>query len=319
MKALAPQRFNEDQTSWCPIDHDPVIDTVGQMRPVIGEISEIIASEALGANRLQTLANHWCPDLCPGPDFKHLAEVKLIGPGSSIFLHATQAEAFKTRRSDLVLVIMFHRTRNLLTSGMRRSDLRQRLIDHLSGLVVVPAYLVARALRTATIQRLGDGRTGMRIAHSQARRWWNRRGAARGRHAIEYGRAVAMLEVRAIETEISLPWWPKAYRQAAGELAAELQHSYHRVALRPAPRPTHHGHMIRVVAETHPDWYRDLLAAHPLPSRRDRKHPQSSLKRCRVVRDLQRIAQGKPISLESEARLLPIIADNQPMELDEPW
>ncbi len=70
------------------------------------------------------------------------------------------------------------------------------------------------------------------------------------------------------------------------------------VKLAPAPRQSFDGHMIRVVECRNPQWYRDLFA-----SRR------SGVKRCRIIRALRRVLEGKMDGYGYEKELLDLFKE----------
>lgn len=85
-----------------------------------------------------------------------------------------------------------------------------------------------------------------------------------------------------------------AARRAAAELLADLAEHRLTVELLPAPRPMHPDHMVRVVTDANPTWYRRLCAAHPAKRRtpRNRRKPDTDIRRRYVERALQRLADG---------------------------
>lgn len=279
--------------------------SVGELRPLVGDVSERVAAGLLGAARLQTRTGRWCPDLelASGEP----AEVKLLGPSSSVFLHESQAEAF-VHRPDYQLVAIFHRAR--WSPPISDLEAQRALLLGLVGTVVVPGRRVKAALASSAPVTLPDGRRGVRLKRRLVNGWWrsHRRHAHRARcPELGGGLPRPLVEIRTWSP--SGDWWPAEYRAAAEVLLDELRCWWHEVILTPAPEPRHAGHMVRTVVSPPLDWYRDLLAQAPMPCRRHRLKPGSQLKRDRIEHALEQIAAGKPIHPTTEARLLPYLQD----------
>lgn len=75
----------------------------------------------------------------------------------------------------------------------------------------------------------------------------------------------------------------------------ELDSTMLEVGLAPAPDPQHCGHMIRVVMDRNPKWYRELCERYP--STRKGK-VRTKIKRGCTLRVLGRLARGEPVSSE---------------------
>lgn len=68
----------------------------------------------------------------------------------------------------------------------------------------------------------------------------------------------------------------------------EMQQQFLHTILVPAPEPMHVGHMVRVVDNQNPDWYRELCAKYPsnCKSHKNRFKPDTKIKRQSVIQFL---------------------------------
>ncbi|MGE4552786.1 MAG: hypothetical protein AB7D57_06715 [Desulfovibrionaceae bacterium] len=83
---------------------------------------------------------------------------------------------------------------------------------------------------------------------------------------------------------------PEALREALRHMLLDLEDRRLEVGLAPAPDQRHYTHCIRVVQDTNPDWYRELLAAFPRGRRRRAaRYTDSSIKRDDVSRIINRL------------------------------
>mgnify|MGYP001072841851 CR=1 FL=1 len=285
------------------IDVDRPVDSKGQLRPALGEIIEDLASRALLAERLATQAGRWCPDLLL-PD-RSECEVKGIGPGSSgVFFHESQVHALGHRRDYRIAFVVYH-AQIATPTTIRRA--RRTVAESLPSIVIVPASTVRRSVSRVNWRQLGDGRRGKGISRAHVQRWW-RRAKQRWRVPAPHVDRTAFVEIRATDCRFGDQWWTDEIRSMAAFMLIDLHRSRHEVSLMPAPRPSHHGHMVRVVADsTLPRWYRDILASRPLPCRVHRNHPTSTYKRSDVLRWLQTIADDRRLHPAAEDVILPAI------------
>ena len=104
--------------------------------------------------------------------------------------------------------------------------------------------------------------------------------------------------------------------RGAQVLLHDLLTSALEVTLVPAPRPTHHGHMVRVATGCNPDWYRRLCARHPSSRHRHSTKADTRLRRAHIVAVLMRLSRGQtsrsPYAPELMALALAHAADPQP-------
>jgi hypothetical protein len=76
----------------------------------------------------------------------------------------------------------------------------------------------------------------------------------------------------------------------AKEMADELENNRLEVMLVAAKTEKHHGHKMRVVVSTNPDWYRKLCARFVSSRKTGRRQNRTSIKRRETLRALRRIA-----------------------------
>ncbi|MGE4193054.1 MAG: hypothetical protein AB7E51_06675 [Pseudodesulfovibrio sp.] len=83
---------------------------------------------------------------------------------------------------------------------------------------------------------------------------------------------------------------PEHLRPAVEWMLLELDRTGLVVDLVPAPDQRHHSHMIRVAAESNPEWYRDVLALYPRGRRnRDARYTDATINRRDVRRVIERL------------------------------
>jgi len=75
-------------------------------------------------------------------------------------------------------------------------------------------------------------------------------------------------------------------------MLAELGERELEVHLAPAPEPAFTGHMVRVVANSNPPWYRAICERHPAGRKRKNRHFDTRVKRRDMVRILQELEAG---------------------------
>jgi hypothetical protein len=75
-------------------------------------------------------------------------------------------------------------------------------------------------------------------------------------------------------------------------MLAELGERELEVHLAPAPEPAFTGHMVRVVANSNPMWYRAICERHPAGRKRKNRHFDTRVKRHDMVRILQELEAG---------------------------
>jgi hypothetical protein len=102
-------------------------------------------------------------------------------------------------------------------------------------------------------------------------------------------------------------------REMAKAMVSELEGSRLTVELAPAREPKHGGHMVRVVSERNPSWYRRLCRAYVSGRRRARRKHDTLIKRRHTLRALEDIAKGRTRGSYIE-RLLPVV--HREMQLD---
>jgi hypothetical protein len=166
---IAPPRQRGTQERFIP-QASRRIASVGELLPLIGDVGERVAAGLLHAERLETRTGRWCPDLelpTGSP-----AEVKLVGPTSSIFLHESQVEAF-AERSDYQLVALFHRCPKWRTPTTD-TEAQRTLLLGLVGSVVVPGRRVKAALASAS-PCSHHGLRGVRLQRRVVRGWYRSR------------------------------------------------------------------------------------------------------------------------------------------------
>ncbi|MFA6287758.1 MAG: hypothetical protein WC661_10285 [Opitutaceae bacterium] len=76
------------------------------------------------------------------------------------------------------------------------------------------------------------------------------------------------------------------------EMLAELESNQLLIVLTPAPRPMHHGHMIRARAGQNPRWYRELCARFPSSRLRNRSLPDTRIRRRDTLATLRAMIGG---------------------------
>lgn len=298
---IAPTRPESQQAQIWPQQSIRRLATMGELRPVVGDVCEQLAAQATHGTRLQTLPGRWCPDLrlpCGG-----YGEVKALGAHSDLILHASQRQAILTRR-DYHLVIVLHRRAWQLP--VWQHEVSAQLQAHLDGVLIIGPSRLRSLLGHAAIMHGADGRTFWRVPHARIARHWRSSSAQRGRMELA---AEQLVEVRSIAAGNPWPWWPEAYIEAAWCMLHDMDVERHAVVLAPAPEQRHATHRIRVVTTTGPGWYRDLLASHPVPSRAHRRHPTSSIKRDRVIAGLRRVQAGQRLRRATESWLLPAMRE----------
>lgn len=294
---IAPTRPEGQQAQIWPQQSIRRLATMGELRPVVGDVCEQLAAQATHGTRLQTLPGRWCPDLrlpCGG-----YGEVKALGRNSDMILHASQREAILHRDNYNLVVILHHHTWSL---PLWQHEVAQHVHANLDGVLILGPSRLRALLRHASVIHGADGRTFWRVPHARITRHWRGSSAKRGRMELEDGH---LIEIRSLAAANPWPWWPEAYVDAAEWMLHDMDVERHAVVLAPAPEQRHATHQIRVVISTGPDWYRDLLASHPVPSRAHRRHCTSSIKRDRVIAGLRRVQAGRPLRRATEAWLLP--------------
>lgn len=90
-----------------------------------------------------------------------------------------------------------------------------------------------------------------------------------------------------------------------------LETQHNRIGLVPAPDPHHTSHMIRVQAESNPEWYREYASSYWRGNR------QLNLKRSRVEKALQRVVKGKVRGNGYEVDLLGHLKNWMPVQAAE--
>lgn len=296
MKLAGPR---PDQECYLDSSRYRSITSVGELRPVLGDEAELIASVLLGAKRLATATDHWCPDLQgEGSTFY---EVKLCAQGTAITLHESQVHAACRRDIDYRVVVV--RYPGGIRCPINERVARNQLSAFVTGVVVVPASAMRAALASAKVEELPDGRLVMRIPPKVINRWWRSRTCGRYRGEIDD----RLVEVRTWGDETRGDWWPMWCRDTAASMACELESSRHLVELRPAPRRHHASHSIRVVTQSLPTWYQELCTANPVPCRSHLRKPSTAVKRSRILRALEHIVHDEPIRDATEAMLWPYL------------
>lgn len=103
-------------------------------------------------------------------------------------------------------------------------------------------------------------------------------------------------------------------RHTALALLAELCEYRLDVCLVPAPRPKHPCHMVRAKVSENPSWYRKLCDKHPSPRKkvRNRSKFDTDIRRLRVERCLQRLADTGVARYAYDMLLLPIVRQESP-------
>ena len=106
----------------------------------------------------------------------------------------------------------------------------------------------------------------------------------------------------------AMPPLTEAERNAAGGLLFDLSRERLQVELREAPHKQHATHCVRCVVNRNPAWYRDLCArvGNWRTKPKNRRVPDTGIKRHRVERALERLARGE-VRTSIDWMLLPIV------------
>ena len=100
---------------------------------------------------------------------------------------------------------------------------------------------------------------------------------------------------------------PAELRQTASIMHRELEQQQLRVALASCQRGRRYR-MIRVVEERNPVWYRQFCAEYPSSRQRDRKKPDTAIKRQNTLRALVELGRGEMQSVYA-VRLMPYVCE----------
>lgn len=97
----------------------------------------------------------------------------------------------------------------------------------------------------------------------------------------------------------------------------ELESNRLEVGLAPCKYTCNEGGCVRVAFSRNATWYRRYCAQYCSSRRRNKKHPDTRIKRAETVRILGRLIEGKPVRSQYAPVLLSIAKKLQPAELVE--
>lgn len=290
---------------------DPLVQSLAQLRPWVGDAVEAFAAALFGVARGMTVAGNYCADLIV--DAGHLVEVKSVHRGRQCTLYVDRLERDRRLVADgasLVYAFVVHDAK--LDQCKTRGDVRASMACAIEAVHLVPfAKLDAVCAKLPKRQLWVGGPIGMRLPWADITTLAGSTIAHRFPSVSVYGHQTNPVTVHGWSVGDCLPALTDAERAQASEMLFELATQRLEVCLVPAPNPRHAGHQVRCLVNENPDWYR-RLAKRSMKKRRPNRHrgrrwEGTDLRRHLVEQSLERLSNGGRLRYPYDFMLAPIV------------